>query len=76
MIGHKNAADNQDVIFFLNFPPRFRIQVAVSGRDSTRLQRAAQGPGQSTGGGGNDVIEGCGVGFVDGRINLVMFGNF
>jgi hypothetical protein len=75
MIGDMNAPDNQHIIFFLNFSPPLRIQIAVSGWDSTRLQRAAKGPGQSTGGSGNHIIQGGGMGFVNGRINLIMLSN-
>jgi hypothetical protein len=41
MIGYMNAPDNQHIIFFLNFSSHLRIQIAVTSRDSTRLQRAA-----------------------------------
>ncbi len=41
----------------------------------TRLQRAPEGSGESTGGGGDHVIQRGGVGFQGGGWNFVMLGN-
>jgi hypothetical protein len=60
-VGDANRLDDQDLVLDVDVtfgrcaePPFARV-------DAARLQRAAQGAGQSTGGGGDDVIEGGGV---------------
>ena len=45
---HVNALDHENLIIYLNFTGGFRCQPAFAGGDIARLQRASEGPGQST----------------------------
>ncbi len=45
-----NAPDHQDLLLCLDFAAHVGSQVAFTGRDTTRFQRASKGPGQSTAG--------------------------
>lgn len=45
---HVNALDHENLLVYLNFTGGFGRQPAFAGRDIARLQRASEGPGQST----------------------------
>lgn len=53
--------DDQDLVLELDVPLRLRRQPSLRSIDTTRLQRATQGAGESTGRGRDDVVEGGGV---------------
>ena len=69
LFDHEHAVVKLDHAFSIGYEP------ALIGGDPARLQRATKGSGQSTGGGGDDVIECGGVGFVRARRRAVMFGD-
>jgi hypothetical protein len=48
----------------------------LAGLDLARLQRAAKGTSQSTGGGGDDVVEGGGLRLIGAGSGLLMLGYF
>ena len=52
-----DAADHQNSVLFLDFAYSLADEPVYRSRDLTRLQRASKGAGESTGGGGDDVIE-------------------
>ena len=56
-----DATDHQNAVFFFDFAYGFADQPVYRRGDLTRLQRASKGSGESTGGGGDDVIERGGV---------------
>ena len=68
MIDNANSPDNQHIILFFNLPDCFRGKPALTGRNSTRLQRAPKGSRQSTGCRGYHIIQGCGMWLVYLRI--------
>ena len=72
---HVNASDHKDVILQLNLTDSFADQASTGRVDLTRLQRASKGSGQSTRGGGDNVIQGGGVRIEHVGRNLVMFRN-
>jgi hypothetical protein len=76
MVGDVNALDDQHLSLFSNFTDRFASQPPLSCRNIARLQRAAQGAGQSTGRGGYHIIQRGSVGLVDILINAVVLGDF
>ena len=47
---HVYAFDHENLLVQLDFSGGFRCQPAFAGGDIARLQRASEGPGQSTGG--------------------------
>ncbi len=49
------------MVLQLDLSGRVGVETTVSGRDAARFQRAAQRAGQSTGSGGDNVIQRCGV---------------
>src|SRR5437879_6300458 len=54
---HPDPPDDEDPVLDDHVSLRRRLQPAVAGVDSAHLQRATEGAGQSTGGGGDDVVE-------------------
>ena len=58
---HADALDDQHAVLHLHVAFTLRREPALTGVDPARLQRATQGPGQSTGGRGHHVIERGGV---------------
>lgn len=64
--------NDQDLAILLNLTDGLRSEVSSACIDAARLQRAPEGPGQSAGGRGNDVVEGRGVRRIVGRIHLIM----
>ena len=63
-VAHANPLDYEHLVLELDLSLGRRFQPALVRRDATRLQRAAQGPRESTGGGGDYVIE-CGGTLID-----------
>ena len=60
VINHMNATNYEDVTFCLNFTSNLSRQTFVARIDLTRLQRAPEGAGQSTGSRGDDIVQrGC-----------------
>jgi len=74
VVGHLDALDHQHLPLQFHLANRFRGQPALAGRDPARFQRATQGAGQSTGCGGNQVVERGSVGFVDVGIDPIVLG--
>ena len=72
---HVNAPDHQDAALQLHLTNGFGHQTFVGSRNLTRLQRAPEGSGESTGRRGDDVIERRGVRFECVGRDLVVFGN-
>lgn len=56
-----NAPDHQDTALQLHFTDGFGHQTFIGSRNLTRLQRAPEGSGESTGRRGDNVVEGRGV---------------
>jgi hypothetical protein len=56
-----DAPDDQDLAVQLDLADRVCLETTVSGGDAARLQRAPEGPGQSPGGRGHQVVQGGGV---------------
>ena len=67
--------DDQDLAVLLDLTDGLRSEVSSACIDSTRLQRAPEGPGQSAGRGGYHVVECRGIRRIVGRIDLVMLGD-
>jgi len=72
-VGHPDPLDDQDLVFQVDLAFGFRCELSLACIDPARLQRATQGAGESTGGGGDDVIERRGVvGILAGRGAVVL----
>jgi len=56
-VAHADSLDDEDLVHDVDISLRLGAQAAFARIDSARLQRAAKGPRQSTGGGCDDVIE-------------------
>ena len=69
-----DAADHQDVVFRLDFAHGLGNQPRVRRINVTRFQRASEGAGESTGGGGDNVIERRRVRFEHFGRHLIMLG--
>jgi Sigma-70 region 2 len=61
LVGDVDAPDHQHLGVQLDLADRVCLETTVSGRDAARLQRAPEGPGQSPGGRGHQVVQGGGV---------------
>jgi hypothetical protein len=72
---HVDPSDHQDILLKLNFTNGFRHQPPARCINLTRLQRASQGSGQSTGRSRYDVIERRGVRLSNRRRNFIVLGN-
>jgi hypothetical protein len=59
--GDVEAPHDQDLAVQLDLTDRAGAQATASGGDAARLQRAPEGPGQSPGGRGHQVVQGGGV---------------
>jgi hypothetical protein len=70
-----DALENQDLPVELNVSRRFADQEPFTGRNLTRLQRASEGPDQSTCGGRDRVVEGRCVRLVLPRLRSVVLGD-
>jgi hypothetical protein len=75
MVGEVDAPDDQDLAFQLDLTDRVRLETTVSGGNAARLQRAPEGPGQSAGGCGHQVVQGGGVRLVALGVGAVMLDN-
>jgi hypothetical protein len=62
MIGDVDPPDHQDLAVLTDLAPHVGFELAATSIDSTRLQRAPEGPDQSAPGCGHHVVEGGGVG--------------
>lgn len=71
-----NPLDDEHAILDFDVPLGFRGQVSLTGVDLARLQRATQGPGESAGSRGDDVVERGGVRLEASGGRLVMLGHF
>jgi hypothetical protein len=56
-IADSDSLDDQDLIDNVDLALRLGAQAPITGVDPARLQRASQGAGQSTGGGGHHIVE-------------------
>ena len=72
---HVNALDNENLLVQLDFTGGFSYQPAFAGGDIARLQRASEGAGQSTGRGGDQVVECSRMLWMDTRLMLVILRN-
>jgi hypothetical protein len=70
-----DAPYDQHIVFFLDFADRLGAEATFARRNFARLQRAAKGAGQSTGGGGHQVVERGGVRVRLGGANAVLGGD-
>ena len=70
-----DALDDQHLPLELDLSGRFARQEALTCINLTRLQRASEGPGQSTGGRRYDVVEGRGMLLELAGRELVVLGN-
>lgn len=61
-VGSVNAAYHKHPVLGFNLAADLCDQPAVAGIDLTRLQRASEGAEQSATGGGDQVVDGRGVG--------------
>ena len=61
-VGGVDAAYHEHTVLGFNFAADLCDQPAVAGVDLTRLQRASEGAEQSATGGGDQVVDGRGVG--------------
>lgn len=68
-----NPANHQDAILGFHFTGHIRGQAPAARVDLARLQRASECSCESTGGRGNDIIQGCGMRWISIPGNLVMF---
>ena len=57
-VAHANRLDDEHLVDDVDVALCLRAESPSARIDPARLQRATQGPGESTGGGGHDVIEG------------------
>ena len=73
VVNHMNASNHQHAIFGLNLASHFSRQVFIACVDLARLQRASESAGESTTGSGNDVVERCGMGLDNLRVDAVVF---
>jgi hypothetical protein len=67
-----DGLEHQDSVLDEDLASSLRAEFSTSRVDPARLQRAAEGAGKSTGGGGNDVVKRCRVVGVLSRLGAVM----
>jgi hypothetical protein len=70
-----NSSNDQDLVLGLDFTDSVAGQPIAVRLDVARLQRAPEGPGQSTGGGRDHVVERRGTRLERPRRNPVMLGH-
>jgi hypothetical protein len=75
MIRHVDAPHHKHAALDFDFADRLRREPALACWYLTRLQRAPEGAGQSARRGGDEVVEGCGVGRVHLGIDTVVLGH-
>jgi hypothetical protein len=71
-----NSLHDEYFPLFFDLTKHLGCQSPFSCWDPARLQRAAKGARQSTGGCRNEIVDRRGVGFVNRRIYAVVLGNF
>jgi len=76
VVTHMNAPENQHLAVQLNFARRFRREPTFASRNPARFQRAAECPGESTGGGSYDIIERGGMRLGDIGADAIVLGDF
>jgi hypothetical protein len=69
-----NPLDDQDLAIELDLTPRLTGEPALACVYLARLQRAPEGPSQSTAGGGDNIVERGGIGRRNSGINSVVLG--
>ena len=74
-VGDMDAPDDQDLVVQLDLADRVCLETTVSGWDAARLQRAPEGPGQSPGGRGHQIVQGGGVRLAVLGIGAVVLGH-
>jgi hypothetical protein len=74
-VGDMDAPDDQDLVVQLDLADRVCLETTVSGGDAARLQRTPEGPGQSAGGRGHQVVQGGGVRLGLLRVGAVVLGH-
>jgi hypothetical protein len=70
-----NAPNDQDAVFDFDFTHCIGRKTVVRSGDLTRLQRASEGAGESTGGGGYDVVQGSSARLNRTGRHFIMFGD-
>jgi hypothetical protein len=76
IVGYMHTLDEQHTALVLDFTANFATQAAIFGVDFARIQRAGKGAEQSTAEGGDDVVDGGGVGLGQpALVDAVMFGD-
>ena len=60
-VADADPLDDQDLVLDVDITLRLRAQPSPARVDPARLQRATQGAGESTRGGGDNIVEGCRV---------------
>jgi hypothetical protein len=72
---HVNPPDDQHSILYFHFARRIRRQLPGRCIDLTRLQRAPEGPGESTRRGRDNVVQRGRMGLKDVRRHFVVLGH-
>jgi hypothetical protein len=76
IVGYMHTLDDQHAAIVLDFTANFATEAAIFGIDFARIQRASKGAKQSTAEGGDDVVDGGGVGLGQSAlVDAVMFGD-
>lgn len=75
IVSDMNSLDDQHIAILFNLACRFTMQPAFICRDPARYQRATEGAGQSSCGGGNQHVERGLVWFVELVVDSIMFGD-
>lgn len=70
-----DSLQDEDASLDLDFTHGGRNESFVAGGNLTRLQRASQSSGQSSGGGSNHVIDGRGMRIVNVGVDFVVLGH-
>jgi hypothetical protein len=75
VIAHVDALDHEHLLLQHDDAFGIRAEPTLAGVDPARLQRATQGPGESTGGRGHHVVESGGMVRILPRSGAVMLAN-
>lgn len=70
-----DAFDYKNIFFFFYLTVNFCCEVALSGWNLARLQRAPEGTSQSAAGSGHHIIQGSCMGIMDIEVNPIMLCN-
>jgi uncharacterized protein (TIGR02453 family) len=74
-VGHVDPFDHQHLAVQLYLTNRVRLETTASCRDPARLQRTPEGPGQSPGGRGHEIVQRGGVRLGLLRVGAVVLGD-